>query len=449
MLRRQQLTREQALQKARHYCAYQERCHSEVKEKLYSFGLWKNDVEESLSLLIEENYLNEERYAVQYAGGRFRMKHWGRVKIRYELRQKQVSEDNIKKALAAIDEDSYLRALEDLAAEKWESLREEANAYVKKHKVHDYLLQKGYEPDLVGRALAEINEASMSTLTITTIQTDLSWEDKEANLGRLEEKINGIREHTEVIVLPEMFSTGFSMDPGALAESMDGPSVNWMKKMAARKRCILTGSLIIAEEGNYFNRLIWMLPNGEYGYYDKRHRFAYAGEDEKYEAGDKRLIASVKGWKVHLLVCYDLRFPVWSRQRPPVSRSPGIDSPQDSPKDLSLPESASGVSPALEYDLIIYVANWPERRTHAWKTLLQARAIENQSFVVGVNRIGNDGNAIRHSGDSMIVGPLGEILYHAPEKEDIFTATLRKDQLEEARTRFPFWKDADQFSIKP
>jgi omega-amidase len=268
----------------------------------------------------------------------------------------------------------------------------------------------------------------MSTLTITTIQTDLFWEDKASNLGSLEEKIGSIREPTEVIVLPEMFSTGFSMSPEALAEPMDGPTVAWMKRIAARKKAILTGSLIIADKGDYFNRLIWMLPNGEYGYYDKRHRFAYAGEDEKYSAGDKRLIASVKGWKINLLVCYDLRFPVWSRQQSSV-----------------LPFAAP---PEMEYDCMIYVANWPQRRTHAWKTLLQARAIENQSYVVGVNRVGNDGNEIWHSGDSMIVDPLGEILYQAPEKEDIFTCTLRKDRLEETRSRFPFWKDADHFSIQ-
>lgn len=158
MLRRQQLTREQALQKARHYCAYQERCHSEVKEKLYSFGLGLEDVEESLSQLIEENYLNEERYAVQYAGGRFRLKHWGRVKIRYELRQKLVSEYNIGRALAAIGEETYLGALEKLAADKWEALEDEKDVFTKKHKVQGYLLQKGYESDLIGRALAEMKE---------------------------------------------------------------------------------------------------------------------------------------------------------------------------------------------------------------------------------------------------------------------------------------------------
>ena len=158
MLSRQKLTREQALQKARHYCAYQERCHSEVKEKLYSLGLWKQDVEESISLLIEENYLNEERFAIQYAGGRFRMKHWGRTRIRYELRQKQVSEYCIRKALAAIDENAYLQTLDKLLAEKWQSLDDEKNAFIKKGKVQAYLMQKGYEPDLIGRALAEMKD---------------------------------------------------------------------------------------------------------------------------------------------------------------------------------------------------------------------------------------------------------------------------------------------------
>jgi omega-amidase len=268
----------------------------------------------------------------------------------------------------------------------------------------------------------------MSTLCVTTIQADLQWEDKDANLRRLEEKILGIPGSTELVILPEMFSTGFSMRPEALAERMDGPTVGWMRRVAARRKIILTGSVIIEEEGNYFNRLIWMLPNGQYGYYDKRHRFAYAGEHEHYTAGHKRLVASVKGWKVLLLVCYDLRFPVWSRQAPP-----------------ELP----GIEPALEYDLLVYVANWPERRSHAWKTLLQARAIENQCYVVGVNRVGSDGNQIAHSGDSMIVDPLGEVLYHGEAEEEVSTFVLRKERLEEIRQRFPFWKDADHFNIEP
>ncbi len=261
----------------------------------------------------------------------------------------------------------------------------------------------------------------MSTLTITTIQTALHWEDKKANLQMLEEKIMGITEKTELVVLPEMFSTGFSMNPAELAESMDGETVQWMKQVAAQKKIILTGSLIVKEQDNYYNRLVWMLPNGQHGVYDKRHRFAFAGENKEYTAGNKRLIASVKGWKINLQVCYDLRFPVWARQQ-------------------SQPEGP-------EYDILIYVANWPERRSHAWKTLLQARAIENQCYVVGVNRVGNDGNEIYHSGDSMVIDPLGEILYHQKDDEDTHTITLQKEQLDTVRAKLPFLKDADGFMV--
>ncbi len=269
----------------------------------------------------------------------------------------------------------------------------------------------------------------MSSLTITTIQTGVQWEDKSANLKRLEGHILAIPEPTELVVLPEMFSTGFSMRPQALAERMDGPTMAWMRDIAARKKIILTGSIIIEEEGNYYNRLIWMLPDGQYGSYDKRHRFAYAGEHEQYTAGHKRLIASVKGWRVLLLVCYDLRFPVWSRQTPRQQEEQG--------------------GPELEYDLLLYVANWPERRSHAWKTLLQARAIENQCFVAGVNSVGKDGNDIYYSGDTMILDPLGATLYHAAEKDETHTLTLRKEDLARVRQRFPFWRDADHFSIEP
>lgn len=271
----------------------------------------------------------------------------------------------------------------------------------------------------------------MSTLTITTIQTHLHWEDKAANLSMLEQKIGQTGQRTEVVVLPEMFSTGFSMQPALLAETMEGESVAWMKRVAAQQRIILTGSLIIEEEGHYFNRLIWMLPNGQYGYYNKRHLFAYAGEDEQYTPGHKRLIASVKGWKINLQVCYDLRFPVWARQATPLA-PPAEGEPEASP----------------EYDVLIYVANWPERRNHAWKTLLQARAIENQSYVVGVNRVGKDGHDIYHSGDSMIVDPLGEVLYTRAHEEDIHTLTLQKDKLEEVRHKLPFLEDADRFIIQ-
>jgi omega-amidase len=281
----------------------------------------------------------------------------------------------------------------------------------------------------------------MSALTVTTVQPDLVWEDKAANLRNLEARIMAIADPAEVVVLPEMFSTGFSMRPASLAEPMDGPTVGWMREIAARRRIILTGSVIIEEEGCYYNRLIWMRPDGQFGFYDKRHRFAFAGEDEHYTAGHRRLIASVNGWRVLLLVCYDLRFPVWSRQDP-VSAAARAETAKASGREAQPGELT------LEYDCIIYVANWPERRALAWKTLLQARAIENQCYVVGVNRIGIDGNNIYHSGDSMIVGPLGEIHYHGIAKEEVHSCTLHKERLDEVRQRFPFWRDADLFKIE-
>jgi omega-amidase len=296
----------------------------------------------------------------------------------------------------------------------------------------------------------------MSSLTVTTIQTDPVWEDKAANLGLLEDQIDLLPEGAELVVVPEMFSTGFSMRPEMLAEGMDGPTVSWMRDITARKKIILTGSIIIGEAGQYFNRLIWMQPNGQYGYYDKRHCFAYAGENEHYSPGGKRLITSVKGWKVLPLVCYDLRFPVWSRQMPEHTlhtfpTSSLSDRQRRPPSDQSRPSDlgAHPTSEEPEYDLLIYVANWPDRRIHAWKTLLQARAIENQAYVIGVNRVGDDGNDIHYSGDSMIIDPLGEVLYHGPDREETFTHTFRKETLKDIRVRFPFLRDADHFSIEP
>ena len=260
----------------------------------------------------------------------------------------------------------------------------------------------------------------MSSLALTIVQTDLSWENKAANLQRLKEKINAIEERTEIVVLPEMFTTGFSMHPELFAETMEGETVQWMKEIAAANKIILTGSVIIKENDAYFNRLIWMLPNGQFGYYNKRHLFAYGEEDKHYTAGDKRLIASVKGWKINLQICYDLRFPVWSRQQ--------------------------STETETEFDLLIYVANWPERRSHAWKTLLCARAIENQCYVAGVNRVGKD-NKHTYSGDSLVIDPLGQVLYHQVDIEDIFTITLQKEEVNKVRMQFPFWKDADPFTI--
>ncbi len=266
----------------------------------------------------------------------------------------------------------------------------------------------------------------MSTLAISTIQSNLIWEDKAANLLMFEKKIESITEKTEIVVLPEMFNTGFSMQPELLAETMNGETLDWMKKVSKENGIVLTGSLMIEEEGKFYNRLIWMLPNGQYGYYDKRHLFAFGDEDKHYNPGIKRLIASVKGWKINLQVCYDLRFPVWARQ-----------------STINLGEFENNP----EYDVLIYVANWPERRSHAWKTLLCARAIENQCYVVGVNRVGNDGNNIYHSGNSLVIDPLGQVLYHMAEEEDVNTIILSKDKLEEVRTKFPFLNDADDFSI--
>jgi predicted amidohydrolase len=238
-----------------------------------------------------------------------------------------------------------------------------------------------------------------------------------------EEKIDSVSEKMELVVLPEAFTTGFSLHPEKLAETMDGPTLAWMKSLAARKRIILTGSVFIQEDNHYYNRLLWVLPNGQVGHYDKRHLFAYAGEDQHFSAGNRRFIASVKGWRIFLQVCYDLRFPVWSRQQ------------------------LHPTGEQAEYDLLITVANWPERRNHAWKTLLAARAIENQCYVVGVNRVGEDGKGIYHSGDTTILDPLGTPLYQKEHEEDIHTVTLDKSNLDKIRQQLPFLRDADAFTI--
>jgi predicted amidohydrolase len=216
------------------------------------------------------------------------------------------------------------------------------------------------------------------------------------------------------------------MQPALFAETMEGETVNWMRNLAKQKNIILGGSIMVSENDVYFNRFIWMQPNGQYGFYDKRHCFSLAGEDQHYGSGNKRTIASVGGWKINLQICYDLRFPVWSRQQ----------LQQDEQNNFN-----------PEYDVLVYVANWPERRSNAWKTLLQARAIENQAFVFGVNRVGNDGNQIYHSGDTMVVDPMGEVLYQNSHNEDIHTITIEKNKLREVREKLPFWKDGDHFLL--
>lgn len=255
-------------------------------------------------------------------------------------------------------------------------------------------------------------------LTINLIQSDLKWEDKAANLKMLEQKIAMLPGDSHIAILPETFSTGFSMRPQDLAETMEGTTVEWMRAIAVKYRKIITGSIIVEDEGHYYNRLIWMQPNGTAYHYDKRHLFGYGGEDEHFSPGDKRLIVQVNGWKICPMICYDLRFPVWARQS----------------KDAI-------------YDMLIYVANWPQKRNIAWKTLLQARAIENQCYVIGVNRVGNDGKSNYHSGDSSIIDPMGSILWQQADKEAVFTHTFHKEELEKVRAELPFLNDADKFAI--
>jgi len=264
----------------------------------------------------------------------------------------------------------------------------------------------------------------ISDLKISLIQTSLHWEDTAKNLEMLSGKIDSIKDDTDLILLPEMFSTGFSMQPEKFSEKMDGPSVGWMKEKAIAKNCVVCGSLIIEEGGKYYNRLIWMRPDGTHEQYDKRHLFRYAKEDEHYTPGSKKIIVDLKGWKICPLVCYDLRFPLWSRNK--WSHELGI--------------------PA--YDILLYVANWPERRNHPWKTLLLARAIENQCYVIGLNRVGDDGNKIGHSGDSAVIDPKGEVISKVKALEEVTeTVTLSYKELEEFRKIFPVGLDADEFEI--
>ncbi len=269
----------------------------------------------------------------------------------------------------------------------------------------------------------------MQDLIITIIQANLHWENIEANLKMFSEKISSIKEATGLIVLPEMFSTGFTMNNKPVAEKMNGRTFEWMKKTAKEKNCVVTGSVIIEENGKYFNRLIWMRPDGSFETYDKRHLFRYANEQDHYTAGNKKLIVELKGWNICPMICYDLRFPVWIRNK--------------SGKVPSTP-----LRMTADYDLLLFVANWPERRNHPWKTLLLARAMENQTYVAGINRIGNDGNNIYHSGDSAVINYKGEIISKTKaHEESAETVTLSGKELEEWRKTFPAWMDADEFQV--
>lgn len=257
----------------------------------------------------------------------------------------------------------------------------------------------------------------MSILKVATIQTQLYWEDIDANLAMFSDKIASLNEKVDVIVLPEMFSTGFSMNT-ELAETQDGKAMQWMQQTAAIHNTAVCGSLMMKNRHDVFNRFIWMNPNGIYHVYNKRHLFRMGNEHEHYKAGDEKLIIDFKGLKIQLLVCYDLRFPVWSRR--------------------TLKEN---------YDALFIVANWPQRRAEHWKTLLKARAIENQCYVVGVNRVGNDGKDIYHSGDTSFIDARGETIYQKTDEEHIAVHLLEKEKVTAYRVDFPAMNDADEFTL--
>jgi len=253
-------------------------------------------------------------------------------------------------------------------------------------------------------------------LRVSLVQFEIAWEDPLANCALLEEKLQHLINQTDVVVLPEMFSTGFSMnDQGA--EIGHGPVIKWLKLMANRLNALVVGSIKCKENNQFFNRFVALTPNGEKFIYDKKHLFRMGGEDQFYTAGNERRIFSYKNWNIAAFVCYDLRFPVWSRN---------VD---------------------LSYDLAIYVANWPAVRAHAWNTLLRARAIENLSYVVGVNRIGQDGNDIQYQGDSALISYLGNDLLNLSNEDSIRTLSISKSDLMEFRAKFPTDLDADHFEL--
>lgn len=258
-----------------------------------------------------------------------------------------------------------------------------------------------------------------NTLHIAAIQSHLSWEDRSANLKHLQKMINNLNnEPVDLVILPEMFTTGFTMNASQCAEAPEGESLEWMRKQASRLNAAFCGSIIVQEGALYYNRLYFVWPDGNYQTYDKRHTFSYAGEDQVFSRGKNRLIINYKGWKICPMICYDLRFPVWSRN-------------------------------TEEFDVLIYVANWPESRIQAWDTLLPARAIENLCYTIGVNRVGQDGNQIDYNGHSVFYDPLGQSIAQLNDGvEGMVRRTLEKKGLEKVRSRYRFLDDRDEFDIK-
>ncbi|MBF9236330.1 amidohydrolase [Hymenobacter sp. BT683] len=258
----------------------------------------------------------------------------------------------------------------------------------------------------------------MADLTVSFLQTELHWHDAVANRASIAQHLSHITGPTDLIVLPEMFTTGFSMEAPEQAETMDGPTVAWLREQAAQHNAVVTGSVIIKERDAYFNRLLWVRPDGSLRSYDKRHLFTLAGEQHTYTPGSARLVEEWRGWRICPLVCYDLRFPVWSRNQP-----------------------------TEPYDLLLYVANWPAVRRTAWATLLRARAIENVACALGVNRIGRDALGHDYSGDSALLDARGNYLVEANDRAGVFTHTLRRAELDEFRTKFTALNDGDAFEL--
>lgn len=263
----------------------------------------------------------------------------------------------------------------------------------------------------------------MQDLKVSIIQTDLVWKDVAANLASFAYDIAQIEDDVDLIVLPEMFNTGFVVDPEDSAEEMQGESMLWMQKHAREKQAVICGSLIIQENNNFFNRLFLMRPDGSFQQYDKRHLFSMGGEHQKFTGGTESLIVELKGWKIKPLVCYDLRFPVWAKN----NYSKG----------------------KYDFDMLIYIANWPASRRDPWMSLLKARAIENQAYVIGVNRIGEDGNGLAHAGDSNIYDAKGKkLIQHASNTEYTETLLLSKKSLNDFREKFTVGLDWDRFSVE-
>lgn len=263
----------------------------------------------------------------------------------------------------------------------------------------------------------------IQNLRLALFQTDLYWQDRGANLAMLEEKIWSIQEPVDLMVLPEMFTTGFSMNAREMAEPMNFTTTKWMKQMAAQTGSVITGSLIIKESNNFYNRLLWVEPEGKVSCYDKRHLFRMANEEAHYNMGNDQIILNLKGWKILPQICYDLRFPVWSRNR--------------------TDEKGSCL-----YDMVFYVASWPASRVSAWDILLKARGVENLSYSLGVNRIGEDGTGVIYNGHSAAYDFKGDTLTFTPDVEEILFLELDYDKLRQYREKFPAWRDADQFDLR-